>query len=157
MAQKEQKRKVIITFSKKFPPGHPKVGEPTGFSDKLETGTKIHTIRSDSKGWWDKCAEAINSGRKYLSMREWDGRPYNSSQTILGEREKIGLQKITMTYSSEDELPQAWVDGKKVPVEELAKNDGLSVEDFVSWFFGTPLYKGNTFEGKVIQLTDFRY
>lgn len=157
MKQKEQKRKVIITFSKAFPPGHSKVGQPTGFESKLKAGTKIHTIRADAKGWWDKCAEAINSGRKYLSLREWVGRPYNSEQRILGERDKIGLQTITMTYSSEDELPQAWVDGKKVPVEQLAKNDGLAVEDFVEWFFSTPLYKSNTFEGKVIQLTDFRY
>lgn len=157
MTQKEQKRKVIITFSKKFPPGHPKVGQPTGFEGKLAAGTKIHTIRADAKGWWEKCAEAINSGRKYLSLREWTGRPYNSDQRILGERERIGLQKITMTYSSEDALPQAWVDGKEVPVEQLAKNDGLSVEDFVAWFFGTPLYSGNVFEGKVIHLTDFRY
>lgn len=157
MKQKEQKRKVIITFSKAFPPGHSKVGQPTGFESKLRAGTKIHTIRADAKGWWDKCAEAINSGRKYLSLREWVGRPYNSEQRILGERDKIGLQTITMTYSSEDELPQAWVDGKKVPVEQLAKNDGLAVEDFVEWFFSTPLYKSNTFEGKVIQLTDFRY
>lgn len=157
MKQKEQKRKVIITFSKAFPPGHSKVGQPTGFESKLRAGTKIHTIRADAKGWWDKCAEAINSGRKYLSLREWVGRPYNSEQRILGERDKIGLQTITMTYSSEDELPQAWVDGKKVPVEQLAKNDGLAVEDFVEWFFSTPLYKSNTFEGKIIHLTDFRY
>ena len=157
MKQKEQKRKVIITFSKAFPPGHSKVGQPTGFESKLKAGTKIHTIRADAKGWWDKCAEAINSGRKYLSLREWVGRPYNSEQRILGERDKIGLQTITMSYSSEDELPQAWVDGKKVPVEQLAKNDGLAVEDFVEWFFSTPLYKSNTFEGKIIHLTDFRY
>ena len=157
MKQKEQKRKVIITFSKAFPPGHSKVGQPTGFESKLRAGTKIHTIRADAKGWWDKCAEAINSGRKYLSLIEWVGRPYNSEQRILGERDKIGLQTITMTYSSEDELPQAWVDGKKVPVEQLAKNDGLAVEDFVEWFFSTPLYKSNTFEGKIIHLTDFRY
>ena len=157
MKQKEQKRKVIITFSKAFPTGHSKVGQPTGFESKLKAGTKIHTIRADAKGWWDKCAEAINSGRKYLSLREWVGRPYNSEQRILGERDKIGLQTITMSYSSEDELPQAWVDGKKVPVEQLAKNDGLAVEDFVEWFFSTPLYKSNTFEGKIIHLTDFRY
>jgi hypothetical protein len=61
MKQKEQKRKVIITFSKAFPPGHSKVGQPTGFESKLRAGTKIHTIRADAKGWWDKCAEAINS------------------------------------------------------------------------------------------------
>ena len=90
-------------------------------------------------------------------MREWTGRPYNSEQRTLGEVDKIGLQSITMTYSSEDELPKAWVDGKEVSVKLLAQNDGLSVEDFVSWFFGTPLYKSNVFEGKIIHLTDFRY
>ncbi len=157
MAQKVQKRKVIITFSKNFPPGHPRHGELTGFEGKLAAGTKIHTIRADAKGWWVKNAEAINSGRKYLSLREWTGRPYNSEQRTLFVLERIGLQSITMTYSSTDELPQAWVDGKKIPVEQLAKNDGLSVEDFVAWFFGTPLYNGNTFEGKIIHLTDFRY
>lgn len=157
MRKEECKRKVIITFSKAFPPGHPRVGQLTGFEGKLNAGTKIHTIRADKKGWWEKCAEAINSGRKYLSMREWTGRPYNSDQRILGERNRIGLQSITMTYSSEDELPKAWVDGKEVSVKLLAQNDGLSVEDFVRWFFGTPLYSGNVFEGKVIHLTDFRY
>ena len=157
MIQKEQKRKVIITFSKAFPPGHSRVGQPTGFEAKLKAGSKIHTIRADKKGWWDKCAEAINSGRKYLSLREWTGRPYNSDQRTLGEVDKIGLQSITMTYSSDDAMPKAWVDGKPIPVETLAKNDGLDVQDFVEWFFGTPLYNGNVFEGKIIHLTDFRY
>lgn len=36
-----------------------------------------------------------------------------------------------------------------------AKNDGLSVEDFVEWFFGNN--KENVFEGVVIHFTDFRY
>lgn len=157
MKQKEQKRKVIITFSKAFPPGHSKVGQPTGFESKLKAGTKIHTIRADAKGVWVNRHEAINSGRMYLSLREWTGRPYNSEQRILGERDRIGLQSIKMTYSSEDELPRAWVDGREVPVKLLAQNDGLSVEDFVEWFFSTPLYKGNVFEGKIIHLTDFRY
>lgn len=157
MERKDKKRKVIITFSRVFPASHSRAGEPTGFEDKLAAGIKIHTIRADEKGFWVENARAINSGRKYLSMRQWTGRPYNSEQRVLGERDRIGLQVIEMTYSSEDELPKAFVDGKPVPVEELAKNDGLSVPDFVEWFFGTNLYSGNVFKGKVIHLTDFRY
>ena len=152
-----EKKKQILLFSRVFPPSHSKAGKPTGFAEKLAAGTKIHTIRADKKGWWKDGEKAINSGKKYLSMKQWIGRPYNSGQITLGERERIGLQSITMTYSLDDPLPKAWVDGKQVPVELLAKNDGLSVEDFVEWFFGTKLYSGNVFEGVIIHLTDFRY
>lgn len=151
------KKKQILLFSSVFPPSHSKAGQPTGFADKLKDGSKKHTIRADKKGWWEKGEKAINLGEKYLSMRQWVGRPYNSKQIIIGEKDRIGLQSITMTYSADDPLPEAWVDGKPVSVEILAKNDGLSTEDFVEWFFGTPLYKGNVFEGKIIHLTDFRY
>lgn len=60
-----------------------------------------------------------------------------------------------MTYSSTDEVPQCWVDGKHVSAYDLAKNDGLSVEDFTEWFFGCN--KGNVFDGVIIHFTDFRY
>ena len=105
---------------------------------------------------WDKRYSDIASGRKYLSIREWEGRPYNSQQREIGRRDEIGLQKITMIYGTDDAVPQAWVDDRQVPVEELAKNDGLSMEDFVNWFFGS-VHEGNVFEGVVIHFTNFRY
>ena len=37
----------------------------------------------------------------------------------------------------------------------VAKNDGLTVEQFVEWFFGES--KSNVFEGVVLQFTSFRY
>lgn len=95
------------------------------------------------------------SGKKYLSIREWTGRPYNSEQKEIAQLPKIGLQHVTMTYSSEDAYPEIWIDNKKVSIHEVAKNDGLSVEDFVEWFFGNN--KENVFEGVVIHFTDFRY
>ena len=131
-----KKKKVILTFSKVFPASHSKAGQLTGFEGKLAAGTKIHTIRADKKGTWKRKAEDINAGRKYLSIREWTGRPYNSEQREFGRRDRIGLQRITMTYCSDDELPKAWVDGQQVRVEDIAKNDGLSIEEFVEWFFG---------------------
>lgn len=68
----------------------------------------------------------------------------------------VGLQDITITYGVDDEKPQAWVDGKPVPIETLAKNDGLELPDFIEWFFGS-VHTGNVFKGKIIHFTDFRY
>lgn len=152
---KSIKKKVIITLCRVFPVTHSKSKQLTGFESKLKDNTKIHTIRYNEKSVWDKRYKDIASGKKYLSVREWSGRPYNSEQREFAQYEKIGLQHITMTYGVDDAVPQAWVNGKEVPIEVLAKNDGLSVEDFIEWFFGGA--KGNVFKGVVIHFTDFRY
>lgn len=52
-------------------------------------------------------------------------------------------------------MPQIWIDGKNVPIEEVAKNDGLTVNEFIEWFFSNN--SENVFEGVVIQFTKFRY
>lgn len=150
-----EKKKVIITLCRIFPVTHSKAGELTGFEDKLKSGEKIYTIRYNAKGVWDKRFDGISSGKKYLSVREWTGRPYNSEQRELCRFDKIGLQHVTMTYSSGDAYPQAWIDGKQVPIQEIAKHDGLTVEEFVEWFFGNN--KENVFEGVIIHFTPFRY
>lgn len=134
---------------------HSNAGEPTGFEGKLKSGDKIHTIRYNAKGVWDERYKGIYSGKKYLSVREWTGRPYNSEQRELSRFDKIGLQHVTMTYSSENSFPQVWIDGKQVSIQEVAKHDGLTVEEFVEWFFGNS--KENMFKGVVIHFTDFRY
>lgn len=150
-----EKKKVILTLCKVFPVTHCKAGKPTGFEDKLKAGGKIHTIRFNAKDVWDKRYKDIAQSKKYLSVREWSGRPYNSEQREFAQFEKIGLQHVTMTYNADDAYPQIWIDDKQVPIQEVAKNDGLSVNDFVEWFFGSN--KENTFEGVVIHFTDFMY
>lgn len=147
----------ILEYSKckSFPVTHSKAGEATDFEKKLKDKSKIHTIRYNAKNVWNGRYKDIVSGKKYLSIREWTGRPYNSEQKEIAQLPKIGLQHVTMTYSSEDAYPEIWIDNKKVSIHEVAKNDGLSVEDFVEWFFGNN--KENVFEGVVIHFTDFRY
>ncbi len=150
-----KKKKVIITLSRVYPATHKRAGELTGFEGKLKSGKKIHTIRLNAKGVWNKRFHDIESGRKYLSVREWTGRPYDSLQREFAQYEKIGLQKIAMSYGSDDVYPRIWIDDKEVTVQQVAANDGLSIEDFVDWFFGKS--KSNTFDGVVIHFTDFRY
>lgn len=147
------KKKVVMTLSRIFPVTHPRAKECTGFEDKVKAGSKIHTIRYNANDVWKSRYNDIESSKKYLSVREWTGRPYNSEQRELFRFDKIGLQSITMTYDSNDSEPQVWIDDKKVPVEEVAKNDGLSVDDFISWFFA----KDNVFEGVIIHFTNYRY
>lgn len=155
MQHQSEKKKVVLTLCRVFPVSHTKAGEPTGFEKKLKSASKIHTIRYNKNGVWDKRYKDIASGKKYLSVREWTGRPYNSEQREFARYDKIGLQHITMTYDSEDAYPKIWIDNKKVPVEVVAKNDGLSVENFVEWFFGNS--KSNVFEGVVVHFTSFKY
>lgn len=151
-----KRKKIITILSREFPHGHKKAGCSTLFAILLMTGRKIHTIRDDEKGLWEQRVSDINEGRKLLCVREWTGKPYNSEQREIKAYVQIGLQRLTMTYGVDDELPQAWVDGKEVPVETLAKNDGLSIEDFVDYFFGCG-NKSNVFEGVILHFTDFRY
>lgn len=146
---------MIVSLCRVFPKGHRKAGEATDFEDKVKDGRKIHTIRYNGNDVWAKRYKDIMEGRKYLSLRQWTGRPYNSEQREIAKLEKIGLQKVTMTYSSGDSLPQVWIDGKPQDIEAVAKNDGMTVEEFVEWFFGNS--KENIFEGVVIQFTDFKY
>ena len=152
--EKNIKKKVILTLCKSFPATHSRAGEPTGFGEKIKTGGKIHTVRfnnQDKSGrsfLWDKREKDINSGRKYLSVRQWSQRPYHSEQEELGTYDKIGLQHIKIVPGN---TPLVFVDGKKVPVEDVAKNDGLSVDDFLDWFGDKP------FSGVIVHFTNFRY
>lgn len=152
---KNEPKKVVVMLSTTFPIGHARAKQPTGFSESLLQGRKIHTIRMDEKGLWEKRCNEINAGKKYISIREWTGRPYNSEQRIIKEIQKVSLQKIIIIRQDENLEPKCYVDGKQIPIENVAANDGLSKDDFISFmFYGI---KGQIFDGVIIQFTDFKY
>lgn len=112
----------VIILAKTFTAGHRRAGEPTHFKEKFLSGKKITTIRQGIL--WEKRIKEVQEGRAILSVREWSGKPYNSKQTIIKE------------FTHEDNLRCCVfdVDAPPVSLEQLAKNDGLEVEDFMSWF-----------------------
>ena len=149
-------KKAILPLCKTFPATHKRAGEKTDFEGKIERKEKIHTIRHDAKGIWEKRFARIKAGAMYLAMKEWTGRPYNSDQRDLTQRTRedgIGLQKIEMIYT-EGTILMAKVDDEFVDPDIIAKNDGLSLEDFIEWFFHG---KAGSFSGKIIHFTDYRY
>lgn len=143
----KSKTQVVLLVSKTFLKYHPKAGQLTDFENKIRTGEKIHTIRGNFKEW-EKRIKKVQDGTAVLSIKQWTSVPYNSIQVKLFEREEnIGIQMLEYIDG------KFIVDGKtEVEIETLAKNDGLSVQDFKDWFQVFP-----TSPMAVVHFTKFRY
>ena len=136
----------VITFSKYFPAYHPRIGEPTLFVEQIQGGLKVHTIRAGNR--W-------KVGDKF-SPRIWAGKPYRTPQlTIAPDMEikkvwdyevKINPSGVeqwfingTMVSESNDYMQQWFNAGL---IELIARNDGLTLQDFLNWFKHPSNFKG---------------
>ena len=143
-----------VMLSKAFFPQHPKAGEPTDFATKVKNGTKRHTCRCNYL-YWKERIEALQKRGGVLSIRQWSGKPYEKgshTETILEVPASIvEVQQLVMTRTRSDEPEyvevqpglyeprtgydyEATVEGEPYDVEFIAKNDGLTLEDFKAWF-----------------------
>lgn len=142
----------VLTVSKQFPKTHIRSGQDTGFVSNIKRlfsneSEKIHTIRSNYE-LWSKRAEKINNGEAILSIRCWSDKPYRSKQIEICRLEKIGVEKL----EDPTNFVFAPVEGKPINWCDIAKNDGLSFEDFCEWF---KIRKKEPMA--IIHFTDFRY
>lgn len=118
---------------------------------------KRHTIRGNYD-LWAKRAEKINRGEAVLSLRHWSGEPYKSKQVEFMQLEKIGVEKVKITnwrspeWEQEKRLWKTCIVDRVKPVTPatIAKNDGLSIEDFHAWF-------PKDFDGVIIHFTPMLY
>ncbi len=164
----------VITLSQVFPTGHKRSGEPTKFRAAFQSGQtcskckkrnpamctgecfsglKIHTIRANYPLWLKRITE-VQQGKAVLSIRQWTGKPYRSQQKELARltmEDGIGLQRLTFSR----EMCNFEVDSKGYAIHAgtLAKNDGLSYNDWVEWFKDTALSQPLA----IIHFTKFRY
>lgn len=142
-----KKINIVLLVAKSFLKYHSKAGQPTDFEKKIKDGEKLHTIRSNFKEW-EKKIRKIEDGVGKLVVKQWSGRAYRSPQVKLFELEDgVGIQKLE------------FIDGKfivdektEVSIETLAKNDGLTLEDFKDWFQVFP-----TTPMAILHFTKFRY
>ena len=86
------RKKICITLSRVFPKTHNRAGEPTGFSDKLASGKKIHTIRRNYD-LWRLNAEKMQRGGYALSIRQWIDKPYRSKQREIHVQNELSVFK----------------------------------------------------------------
>ena len=135
--------------SRVFPSYHKNKGELTRFEQKIREKNKIHTIRANYEKWKRKI-DQIRNGEAVLSIREWQGVPYHSKQNYLfyyNQEDALEVSKLT-----KDENGYLINDTIRVSEEELAKNDGLTLDEFQEWFKVFP-----SEPMAIIHFTGFRY
>lgn len=152
----------VITVSRHFQTTHSRKGEPTFFLSKIAYGEKIHTIRGNYDLWAKRINE-VKDGRAILSLRYWSDKPYRSKQKEfkrLDKSDSVGIQKLTFkpeyiltAKTLVTGIPSLAGYSSSINIEELAKNDGLSLQDFREWF------KNHSFPEPmaIIHFTSFRY
>jgi hypothetical protein len=127
-------------------------------TQKSLSWAKLHTIRTNLP-LWEKRFKKIMAGEAVLELYYWSGKPYNSKcVTIcqLGKDDGIGIQKLEFNYGIVPFIDKPGV----VPfnrcflkIWELAKNDGLSLDDFEGWFKNYDLEEPLA----IIHFSPFRY
>lgn len=123
----------VLTFSKEFPATHPKAGSPTFFIDKITCKEKLHTIRANAELWFNRIAD-IQNGNAELSLRYWSGKPYCSPQIEfgrLGKEDEIGIQRLQFIGNLMTPCVDHWCYPRS---RDIAKNDGLCLDDWCDWF-----------------------
>lgn len=158
----------VLMVSTKFPAYHFLNGEPTLFIEKIASGEKTTSIRSNYE-LWRKRFEKINKGEAVLSVRSWEGNPYRSKQIkhfLFTKDDGIGLQKIIIKDWFRELYYSFQIDDKFFPEKGLcytslreyyanliANNDGLDFNHFKKWFKPYDLSKPMA----IIHFTSFRY
>ncbi|NDV81311.1 hypothetical protein [Bacteroides sp. 51] len=120
---------------------------------------KRHTIRENVE-YWKKRIDEINKGNAVLEIYEWIGKPYGKGSTTktlftFDKNSGIGYQELQFSMNSFD-FPRTFSKNGGVLAlmpGNLAKNDGLSLQDFKDWFKKSDLSKPKI----IIHFTDFRY
>lgn len=164
-----------IMCSRHFPKGHPKAGRPTYFVEKILLGllqaeeitigrcielarhvfNKDHPVCSYNAIRTYDCRSfkhhTIRPNSRFkpgdmASLRVWSGAPYRSKQIEFAQ---VEVKKVWRVEIGEF----WWIDNNILEhnqVVELAKNDGLIYDDFVSWFNIHPKKKEQVFRGQII-------
>lgn len=150
-----------IMISQTFPKTHNRHGQKTGFVKSISDKIKLHTIRGNY-AFWEKRFEKIKKGEAYLSVRVWKGEPYKSNHVEVfryNNTDEIGIEKLTfkekiMTpFECIIKQDRSIYTPNETTLDELAKNDGLSLPDFKEWFKKCDLNKPMA----IIHFTEFRY
>ena len=164
----------VRTFSRFFPKGHTKEGQPTFFVEKFRKGLETigyseplyhfdeliglsSVISSEKYNSATPKLHTIRAGNHfkagdYFSPRVWSGKPYASKQIIIApdiEIKKVyevNICKISGSFYVS--IPMRLGYERMVSIGNLSNNDGLDIDDFKSWFNKLP------FTGQIISWSE---
>lgn len=153
----------VLTFSTVFPKKHPNAGTPTYFVEKVMAclaDTSDWQMKKDfvlydwheyynctmPKGHTIRVGDRWKAG-DWASLRVWSGAPYRSKQV---EFARVEIKKVWPVRLNPFDMVDFYTGENILPFCEVAKNDGLSCDDFVEWFAIHPKKDGAHFTGQII-------
>lgn len=158
----------VIIFSRVFPTYHPRKGEPTEFVEKVWAGKGISMLNTDvlkeeyigvsriGNLFYPK-HHTIRAGNRWkvgdkFTPRVWSGKPYASKQIIIApDIEVKKVWNIYMVWGGYNWFITTKELNKPISIDMLAKNDGLTTEDFMNWFCKNKKSRqGDSFSGQII-------
>ena len=107
MAENKEK-KVVLMLTKKFFAKHISASKNTNFQKHLESGKKIHTIRSNYD-MWKHDIEKINNGGFVLSIRQWENKPYRSKQEEIVSHYRHFVIRVNLGCGSLRDSGKHWI------------------------------------------------
>lgn len=168
-----------ITFSRFFPKGHIQAGDATFFMEKIlcGLGVTMKTLPVHLTGIInyfqmlckpeDIKLTTIRAGNRWkagdmASLRVWSGRHYNSKQIEFAQ---VDVKKVWSFEIKPLDLRyvgyflngsfMGMFDKFDISLQGISRNDGLTIEDFISWFSIYPKKTGGGwFQGQVITWHD---
>jgi len=159
-----------VPVSQRFPSTHCRKGEATYFVEQImglfpfeqtNSNRKLHTIRNNKNNVWTKRMKKVLEGKAVIDLFYWKlpgGRWTKDNEQIvfatLDKDSGCGVQELGFT-SNEIEFPKIDTSLKSywINIGVLAKNDGLTIDEFKSWFKGYDLSEPLA----IIHFTKFRY
>ena len=144
----------VLTVSRFYQKGHAREGQPTFFVEKICNAlgvlksSALPVYNTDVAMCVGKKKHTIRMGQRWkigddISIRVWSGLPYRSKQI------EIAVTKVANIFNfqiiQKETEWEFFINGIKVGsnvhqimqknlLPTIAKNDGLTVNDFLSWF-----------------------
>lgn len=160
-----------MMFARTFPMTHPRKGEPTYFVEKIWKSLYVNGVCPDDldkfiqhyeeqvRGEYAKYNDihlkghTVRAGNRwkvgdYFKPLVWSGRPYNSKTIQFAP--PIRVEKLWRFSVINHWMCVDGVSANSYSLENIARNDGLSFQDFLNWFMPLSKKPEPDFEGQII-------
>jgi hypothetical protein len=143
-------KEILLSVPDTYPTWHSRYGEDTHFASKIKgvlLPVKIHALKSGVTFWESACRK-LATGNYSLRIVYLEDRPQGKVYCPITKGKTLHTQRARYDQSGR----QLLVEGKPVPVETVARNEGLTCSDFMEF-----LEKYDKMEFVIVHFTDFRY
>ncbi len=142
------KKQILLSVPAFYPIWHRRFGEETGFRESVTAGDKVHAIKRNIR-FWQEMVDKYRSGKYRIVVCYMGDDPYHREYYPIVYTRHLDIQRACFGDGGSNSL---LVEGKDIPVETVARNEGMDVHDLLEWrkVLGTQ-------EFCIVHFTGFRY